>query len=113
MKQGLKRTISWNKYRSKTKAQLRENSLDYKIDLTFRNINRLFHLLLSAIANDNDDFPERNYFCKCYMRLIEIKRFNGLFDKKKTFFDQLVKTNKKCIKNLLMLQERMAIQKEA
>ena len=51
-------------------------------------------------ANDSDDFPERNYFDKHYMRLVEIEDFNALIDKK-SFFVQPVKTNKKHMKNYL------------
>lgn len=89
MKQGGKGIISWNNYTSEIKAQLRNINLDYKIDLTFQNINRPFHIFFNVHANNHDDFPERDYFCKCYMQLIEIKHFNALFDKK-SFFDQLM-----------------------
>ena len=41
LKQGFKRTISWNKHRSEIITQLKNNDLDYLTDLTFRNINRL------------------------------------------------------------------------
>ena len=41
IKQGFKRTIYWNKYRSEITTQTR-NNLDYLIDPTFRKINRLF-----------------------------------------------------------------------
>ena len=44
MKQGFKRTISWNKYRSEITTQPKNNNLDYLIDPPFRNINRLFEL---------------------------------------------------------------------
>ena len=39
MKQGIKRTISWNRYRSEITTQSKNNNLDYLIDPTFRNIN--------------------------------------------------------------------------
>ena len=42
IKQGFKRTISWNKYRSERTAQPKNNNVDYLIDSTLRNINRLF-----------------------------------------------------------------------
>ena len=44
IKQGFKRAISWNKYRSEITTQPKNNHLDYLIDPTFRNINRLFVL---------------------------------------------------------------------
>ena len=60
IKQGFKRTISWNKYRSEITTQPKNNNLDYLIDPTFRNINRLFVL---SFKNGNDD-PKRDSFDK-------------------------------------------------
>ena len=42
IKQGLKRTTSWNKYRSEITKQTENNNLDYLTDPTFRNINEMF-----------------------------------------------------------------------
>ena len=86
IKQGLKKTISWNKYRSEITTHPKNNSLDYLIDPTFRNINRLF--ILSFKDSDND--PTRNSFNKYYMPLEKIKDFNALIDNKPVF-DQPVK----------------------
>ena len=86
IKQGFKRTIYWNKYRSEITTQPKNNNLDYLIDPTFRNINRLFVL---SFKNGNDD-PSRDVFDKYYMPLVEIKDFNALIDNK-PFFDQPVK----------------------
>ena len=52
IKQGFKRTVSWNKYRSEITTQTKNNNLDYLIDQTFRNINRLFVL---SFKNGNDE----------------------------------------------------------
>ena len=76
IKQGFKRAISLNKYRSEITTQLKSNSLDYLIDPTFRNINRLFAL---SFKNGNDD-PERHSFDKYYMPLEEIKGFSVLIE---------------------------------
>ena len=46
LKQGFKRAISWNKYRSEITAQPKFNNLDYMIDPGFRNINRMLVFLL-------------------------------------------------------------------
>ena len=43
LKKGFKSTIKWNKYRSQMTIQP-ENNLNYLIDPTFRNVNRLFVL---------------------------------------------------------------------
>ena len=67
IKQGFKRTIFWNKSEITTKTE--SNSLDYLIDPTFRNINKLIVL---SFKNGNDD-PTRDSFDKCYMPLVEIK----------------------------------------
>ena len=77
-KQGFKRAITWNKYRSEITTQTKSNNLDYLIDLAFRNINRLFVL---SFKNDYDD-PTRNSFDEYYMPLVEIKDFNALIDNK-------------------------------
>ena len=42
LKQGFRRTISRNKYRFEILTQDNINTLDYMVDPTFRNINRLF-----------------------------------------------------------------------
>ena len=86
MKQGFKRTISWNKYISEITRQPKKNNLDYLINPTFRYINRLFVFSFKTGSND----PTRNSFNKYYMPLVEIKNFNALIGNK-PFFDQLVK----------------------
>ena len=69
IKQGFNRTSSWKKYRSEITTQTKSNTLDYLIDPTFRNINRLLAL---SFKNDNDD-PTRDYFDQYYMPLVESK----------------------------------------
>ena len=39
LKQGFKRTIFWNIYRSETTKQLRNNNLDFRFDLKFSDID--------------------------------------------------------------------------
>ena len=63
IKQGFKRTISWNRFRSEIITQPKNNNLDYLIDPAFRNINILFVL---SFKNGNDD-PKRNTFDSYYM----------------------------------------------
>ena len=60
LKQGFKKTISWNKCRSEIATQTK-NNLDYLIDPTFRKISRLFAISFKNIDN------------KCYMQLVEMK----------------------------------------
>ena len=94
MKQGFRRTISWNKYRSEIITQTKSN-LDYLIDPTFRNINRLIVL---SIKNCNND-PTGNYFDKYYMSLVETKDYNA--SKNKPFFDQPVKNKQEAYEKLI------------
>ena len=81
------------------------------IDTTFRNIIRLFVLSFES----GNDHPIRDSFDKydaiSIMPLVEIKDLNALNDNK-LFFNQIVKTNKKRIKNLSKCQEIMIIQQE-
>ena len=44
LKPQFKRTIKWNKYRSEMSNQPKNNNLNYLIDPTFTNVNRLFVL---------------------------------------------------------------------
>ena len=53
LKSGLKRTIKWNKYRSQMSVQSNNNNLNYLIDPTFTNVNRLFVLSFERIEEDN------------------------------------------------------------
>ena len=66
LKQDLKIKISWNKKRPEIMTQLQNNNLDYTIDPTFRNTNRLF--VLSFKNGDNN--PTRNSFNKYYILLL-------------------------------------------
>ena len=44
LKTGFKRTVKWNKYRSEITVQPQNISLNYLINPTFINVNRLFVL---------------------------------------------------------------------
>ena len=96
IKQGFKRTIFWNKYRSEITTQPKSNNLDYLIDPTFRNINRLFVLL-----SFKDD-PRRDSFDKHYMPIVEIKDFDALINNK-PFFDQPLKNKPEAYEKLMFM----------
>ena len=49
LKTGFKRTIKWSKYRSQMSIQPQNNNLNYLIDPTFTNVNRLFVLSFPSI----------------------------------------------------------------
>ena len=73
LKTGLKRTIKWNKYRSEMSNQPKTNNLNYLIDPTFTNVNRLF-----VLTFENED--DISSFSKYYVSKVEIKDFNVLID---------------------------------
>ena len=78
LKTGFKKTIKWNKYRSQMTIQPQNNNLNYLIDPTFTNVNRLF--VLSFSRNNNTD--NRDSFSDYYVPNVEIKDFNVLTDGK-------------------------------
>ena len=88
--QGFNWTISWYKHRSAIAAKPKNSNLDYMIDLTFRNIIRLF---VPSFKN-GDNNPTRNSFLKYYISLVEIKDFDALLTKKH-FFGEAVKKKQK------------------
>ena len=71
LKSGFKRTIKWNKYMSQMSNQNKNNNLNYLIDPTFSNVNRLF-----VLSFENED--DRTSYYKYYIRNVEIKDYNVL-----------------------------------
>ena len=96
LKTGFKRTIKRNKYRSQMTVQPQNNNLNYLIDPTFTNVNRLF--LLSFERNIIGD--DRDSFSDCYVPNVEIKDFNVLIDGK-SFFDLTVKNEEEAYGNII------------
>ena len=96
LKSGFKRPIKWNKYRSQMTIQPQDNNLNYLIDPTFTNINRLF--VLSFSRNNNTD--NRGSFSYYYVPNVEIKNFNVLIDGK-SFFDLSVKSEEETYEKIL------------
>ena len=68
LKTGFKRAIKWNKYRSEMSNQTKNNNLNYLINPTFTNVNRLF-----VLTFENED--DRTSFSKYYVPKVEIKDF--------------------------------------
>ena len=73
--------------------ETKTNNLNYLIDPTFTNVNRLYIL---SYKNEED----RTSFSKYYVPKVEIKDFNVLTDGKQ-FFEIAVKIKKKLIEQLL------------
>ena len=65
LKTGFKITIKWNKYRSEMSNQTIYNNLNYLIDPTCTNVNRLFVLSFENEANTSS-------FSKHYVPKIEM-----------------------------------------
>ena len=97
LKTGFKRTIKWNKYISEMSNQTKNNNLNYLIDPTFTNVNRLFVL---SFENEND----RTSFSKYYVPKVEIKGFNVLIDGK-PFFEIPVKNKEEAYEQIIEMSK--------
>ena len=86
LKLGFKRTIKTIKYRSQMAVQPQNKNLNYLIDPTFTNVNRLFVLSFSRNNNTDSRYSNSNYD----VTKVEIKDFNVLTDGK-SFFELAVK----------------------
>ena len=91
LKSRFKRTIKWNKYRSQMTIQPQNDNLNYLIDPTFTNVNRLIVLSFQRIAGENN--KTKDY----YVLNVKIKYFNVLIDGK-SFFDLPVKNEEEAHK---------------
>ena len=73
LKSGFRRSIKWNKYMSQMSNQNKNNNLNYLIDPTFSNVNRLF-----VLSSENED--DRTSCYKYYALSVEIKDYNVFID---------------------------------
>ena len=96
LKTGFKRTIKWNKYRSQMTIQPQNNNLNYLIDPTFTNVNRLF--VLSFPRNNNTD--SRYSFSNYSVPKVKVNGFNVLIDGK-SFFDLSVKNDEEAYEKII------------
>ena len=72
LKSSFKKTIKWNKYKSQMTIQPQNYNLNYLIDPTFTNVNRLF-VLSFARSNVGDN---RDSSSDYYVPNVRIKDFN-------------------------------------
>ena len=77
-------------------VQPQNNNLNYLIDPTFTNVNRLF--VLSFSRNNNTD--NRDSFSDYYVPNVEIKDFNVLIDRK-SFFELPVKNEEEAYEEII------------
>ena len=73
LKTGISIDFKWSKYRSQMINQTATNNLNFLMDPTFSNVNRLFVL---AFPNEED----RRSFSRYYTPTVEIKNFNVILD---------------------------------
>ena len=86
LKLGFKRSIKWNKYRLQITIQPQNNNLNYLVDPTFKNVNRLFVLPFQRAAGENNATKDyRDYFSHYYLQNARIKNFNVLIAGKSVF----------------------------
>ena len=97
LKTGFKRTIKWKKYRSEMSNQTINNNLNYLIDQTFINVDRLY-----ALSFKDDD--DRASFSKYYVPKVEVKDFNVLNDGK-LFFETPVKNEEEAYEAIIEMSK--------
>ena len=96
LKTGFKKTIKWTKYRSQMTIQPQNNNLNYLIDPTFTNVNRLFVLSFPRNNNTDSRYPFSNY----YVPKGKVNDFNVLIDGK-SFFDLSVENHEEAYEKFI------------
>ena len=82
-------------------AQPQNNNLNYLVDPTFTNVNRLFVLSFRRIAGENNTTKDhRDSFSHYFVPNVEIKDFNVLIDGK-SFFDLPVKNEEEAYEKIV------------
>ena len=84
-------------------VQPQNNNLNYLIDPTFKNVNRLFVLSFQRIAGESNTTKDhRNSFSQYYVPNVEIKDCNVLLEGK-GFFDLPVKNEEERYKKIIVM----------
>ena len=97
LKSGFKGSIKWNKYMSQMSNQNKSNNLNYLIDPTFSNVNRLF-----VLSFENED--DRPSYHKYYLPNVEIKDCNVLIDGN-AFFELPIKIIEETYENVIQITD--------
>ena len=95
---GFRRTIKWNKYMSQMSNQNKNNNLNYLIDTTFSNVNRLF-----VLSFENED--DRTSYDKYYVPSVEIKDYNVLIDGN-AFFQLSIKNIEEIYEKIIQITDQ-------
>ena len=81
--------------------QPQKNNLNYLIDPTFTNVNRLFVLSFQRIAGENNAAKDyRDSLSRYYVPNVRIKDFSVLIDGK-SFFDLPIKNEEKACEKII------------
>ena len=88
------------KYRSQMSVQSNNNNLNYLIDPTFTNVNRLFVLSFQRIEEENIKKDYRDSFSHYYVPKLQIKDFNVLTDGK-ILFDLPIKNEEETCEEII------------
>ena len=97
LKSGFRNSIKWNKYMSQMSNQNKNNNLNYLIDTTFSNVNRLFDL-----SFENED--GRTSYNKYYLPNVEIKDCNILIDGN-AFFELPIKNKEETYEKIIQITD--------
>ena len=97
LKSGFRITIKWDKYMSQMSNQNKNNNLNYLIDPTLSNVNRLF--VLSFETEDG-----RTSYYKYYMPNVEIKDYNVLIDGN-VFFELPIKNIEETYEKIIQITD--------
>ena len=97
LKSGFRRSIKWNKYISQMSNQNKNNNLNYLIDTTFSNVNRLF-----VLSFENEDDTTSYY--KYYMPSVETKDYNVLIDGN-AFFELPIKNIEETYEKIIQITD--------
>ena len=95
LKTGISIDFTWIKYRPQMINQIATNNLNFLIDPTFNNVNRLFVL---AFPNEED----RRSFSKYYTPTVEIKGYNVIIDGE-SFYEIPIKNKEQTYKAITEL----------
>ena len=95
LKTGISIDFTWSKYRSQMVNQTATNNLNFLVDPTFNNVNRL---LVLAFQNEED----RRSFSKYYTPTVEIKDYNVIIDGE-PFYEIPIKNKEETYKTITEL----------
>ena len=98
LKTGITIDFTWSKYRSQLIYQTATNNLNYLIDPTFSNVNRLFVL---TFPNEED----RSSYFKYYTPTVEIKDYNVILDGQTSFYEVPIRSKEETYKAITELIE--------